>query len=168
MKNQIINHLLETLNKEMDADWWAKYLEMLFELAEERVKQPQDSSLVSTEEPDLGDVDDSIKPLLTDLSSIFNDMNSVLLESNERILKDIQTAAASGNMDREDLEEIIASLPTDAVLTKSEETKINQSLNQDVLKTLKESLPEDHTLANTETVKILQAAEGNREEHQNI
>ncbi|MFN2747480.1 MULTISPECIES: hypothetical protein [Bacillus] len=165
-KNRIVNHLLGTLNQEMDAKWWTKYLEMLMELVEERTKQ-QEGSLDSEDELNLDDIDDSMKPLLTDLTSILENMNNSILESNHKVLKDIQRAVASGNMDREDLEEIIASLPSDTTVSNSESKENMKGMRDDVLNKLKESLPEEHTLANTETVKILQAAQSNEESENN-
>lgn len=107
MKTLIINHLLDSINKELNGEWWATYLDLLFQLAEQRA---QESEEASTEESELDLIDESLRPLIQDLHLIFDHMNNQILENNNRILQDIQTAAVQG-MDRSALEQVIRSLP---------------------------------------------------------
>lgn len=107
MKTLIINHLLDSINKELDGEWWATYLDLLFQLAEQRA---QESEEASTEESELDLIDESLRPLIQRFNLIFDHMNNQILENNNRILQDIQTAAVQG-MDRAALEQVIRSLP---------------------------------------------------------
>ncbi|MGO0689864.1 hypothetical protein [Bacillus paralicheniformis] len=179
MKSLIVNHLFDSLNKEMDADWWAKYLDLLVEFAEERALQEQDSSSDSAEES----IDESLKPLISELKSIFESINNNILENNNKILKDILGAAAQG-MDRQVLEEIIESVRSEARLSNTETAESlgtlkeslsdsgtaagsTKSVERSVVETLKESLPEDHTIPRTETVEVLRAVQEKHEENEN-
>ncbi|MCY7801881.1 MULTISPECIES: hypothetical protein [Bacillus] len=184
MKSLIINHLFEGLNKEIDAEWWAKYVDLLVEFTEERNSQTQDSSTASSEsDTDVSEsVDESLKPLIAELKDIFEDMNSSILENNNKVLKDILGAAAQG-IDRNVLEEIIESVrkevrvsdpeTTESLETFKESTDNNtvtsstESLERSVVETLTESLPEDHTIPSPETVKVLKAVQENRNESEN-
>ncbi|EWH21458.1 hypothetical protein [Bacillus haynesii] len=183
MKSLIVNHLFDSLNKEIDADWWAKYLDLLIEFAEERAQQEQDSSSDSAEDSQDESIDDSLKPLISELKSIFESINNNILENNNKILKDILGAAAQG-MDRKVLEEIIESVRSEAQLSNTETAESletlkeslpdsetaagsTKSVERSVVETLKESLPEDHTIPRTETVEVLRAVQEKREENEN-
>ncbi|MCY8024560.1 hypothetical protein MOC05_05240 [Bacillus sonorensis] len=153
MKTLIVNHLLDTINKEIDADWWAEYLDLLFQLAEERAKQSSEGTedtagSDSTEESvsELSEsVDDSMKPLIRDLNSIFDNMNNQILENNNKVLNDIMSAVAQG-MDREALEEIIESLPKVSVAGNT----FNR-LDREDSGEMRESLPKVSKAGNTFT-----------------
>ncbi|MFB6497066.1 hypothetical protein [Bacillus haynesii] len=170
MKSLIVNHLFDSLNKEIDADWWAKYLDLLIEFAEERAQQEQDSSSDSAEDSQDESIDDSLKPLISELKSIFESINNNILENNNKILKDILGAAAQG-MDRKVLEEIIESVRSETQLSNTETSETaagsTKSVELSVVETLKESLPEDHTIPRTETVEVLREVQEKREENEN-